>query len=308
MIYDVLGDYPALQLGEWALSAAILEIQRKGYVKRHGLRDLVGPEGHGVIGERRGNKSQWFHHHEMVPPRHERDQESLNPAIFGFACVASSGYSIRRRFSINLPRGADWENQYEPRVLDRRNSIVGGYAAKFWQPISLQRLHRRHGHRPPTFLPRRCSAGRDSISASTAVTGFGQSSWSNPVFDAPTGNFNTSGFLLGGTLGANYQIGSFVIGLRATATGTTLTAPHTVRAGVGCTTQGEWLATVRGRAGFAWDRVLFYGTGGAAFGNVETWSGGLPYASVDPNWLDGRCRRRMGLSAELDREGRIPIR
>ena len=118
--------------------------------------------------------------------------------------------------------------------------------------------------------------------------GFGQSNWSNPNFAAPTGNFNTSGFLIGGTLGANYQIGSFVIGLEGdgdwnNANGTTFSS-----CGAGCTTQGEWLATVRGRAGFAWDRVLFYGTGGAAFGNVQTWSGPLPYASVtQTGWTAG---------------------
>jgi outer membrane immunogenic protein len=120
--------------------------------------------------------------------------------------------------------------------------------------------------------------------------GFGQSSWSNPVFPPGSGNFNTSGFLFGGTLGANYQIGSFVIGLEGdgdwndangTSTGVTCGAP-------GCTTQGEWLATVRGRAGFAWDRVLFYGTGGAAFGSVQGSFGGLPTAtSTQTGWTAG---------------------
>jgi len=118
--------------------------------------------------------------------------------------------------------------------------------------------------------------------------GFGQSNWSNPNFAAPTGNFNTSGFLIGGTLGANYQMGAFVIGLEGDgdwndANGTTFNT-----CGAGCTTQGEWLATLRGRAGYAWDRVLFYGTGGAAFGNVQAWSGGLPYASVtQTGWTAG---------------------
>ena len=34
-------------------------------------------------------------------------------------------------------------------------------------------------------------------------------------------------------------------------------------------TQSDWLATVRGRAGYAFDRILIYGTGGGAFGNVQ---------------------------------------
>ncbi|WP_084805448.1 outer membrane protein [Bradyrhizobium sp. NAS80.1] len=32
----------------------------------------------------------------------------------------------------------------------------------------------------------------------------------------------------------------------------------------------EWLASVRGRLGFAWDRVMVYATGGAAWGDVKT--------------------------------------
>ena len=34
------------------------------------------------------------------------------------------------------------------------------------------------------------------------------------------------------------------------------------------------LGTARLRAGYTWDRVLFYGTGGATFGNIKTtWNG-----------------------------------
>lgn len=32
----------------------------------------------------------------------------------------------------------------------------------------------------------------------------------------------------------------------------------------------DWFGTVRGRAGFVADRVLFYGTGGLAYGNVKS--------------------------------------
>jgi outer membrane immunogenic protein len=37
----------------------------------------------------------------------------------------------------------------------------------------------------------------------------------------------------------------------------------------GCLTQNTWLSTVRGRSGYALDRFLVYGTGGAVFGNVR---------------------------------------
>ena len=38
---------------------------------------------------------------------------------------------------------------------------------------------------------------------------------------------------------------------------------------VGCQVSSTWLATARGRVGVAWDRLLFYGTVGAAFQNVK---------------------------------------
>jgi outer membrane immunogenic protein len=117
--------------------------------------------------------------------------------------------------------------------------------------------------------------------------GFGQSSWSN-VVDGSTGNFNTSGFLLGGTLGANYQIGAFVIGLEGDGAWNDANGSTGNCFSFACTTQGEWLATVRGRAGFAWDRVLFYGTGGAAFGSVQASATGLPTTtSTQTGWTAG---------------------
>ena len=59
----------------------------------------------------------------------------------------------------------------------------------------------------------------------------------------------------------------------------------------GCTTQSDWLATVRGRAGFAWDRILFYGTGGAAFGNLQASAAGVALQQLDASRLDRRRRR-----------------
>jgi outer membrane immunogenic protein len=95
---------------------------------------------------------------------------------------------------------------------------------------------------------------------------FGKSEWTVP--GATTGNFNTSGFAVGGTLGANYQVDAFVIGLEADmdwmgVQGSTGICPLV------CETKNTWLSTVRGRAGYAFDRVLFYATGGGAFGNIQ---------------------------------------
>ena len=119
---------------------------------------------------------------------------------------------------------------------------------------------------------------------------FGDSSWSDPILGS-TGNFSTSGFLAGGTIGANYQWGQFVLGVEgdwdwSNLNGTTYSAAGSC--GVGCETKSDWLGTARVRAGYAWDRVLFYGTGGVAFGDLQAAAGGLPFSSsTQVGWTAG---------------------
>jgi len=116
---------------------------------------------------------------------------------------------------------------------------------------------------------------------------YGVSNWTNPSFPA-TGNFNPAGFLIGGTVGGNYQMGSFVVGVEGDGDWTNLNATTSNFCGVGCETKSDWLATVRGRAGYAWDRVLFYGTGGVAFANVQASAGVLPFSSsTQVGWTAG---------------------
>jgi outer membrane immunogenic protein len=81
----------------------------------------------------------------------------------------------------------------------------------------------------------------------------------NPPFPGAAG-VNANGFLIGGTLGGNYQFGSFVVGIEGDGDYNSDNQNGF---------KSTWLATVRGRAGFAYDRVLFYGTGGAAFANGQ---------------------------------------
>jgi outer membrane immunogenic protein len=108
--------------------------------------------------------------------------------------------------------------------------------------------------------------------------GTGNSNWSDgPV--GTTGGFSTSGFLAGGTVGANYQIGQYVFGIEGDGDWTNLHGNSGSTCGAisavvpppdACQTQSERLATVRGRFGYAFDRTLLYGAAGAAFGNIQT--------------------------------------
>src|SRR5262249_15495201 len=65
----------------------------------------------------------------------------------------------------------------------------------------------------------------------------------------------------------------------------TINAPP---AGLSCKTQSNWIGTVRARAGYAWDRVLLYGTAGIAGANVQTSLSGLPpQTNFKAGWTAG---------------------
>jgi iron complex outermembrane receptor protein len=121
---------------------------------------------------------------------------------------------------------------------------------------------------------------------------FGASSWTDSVTGGSTGNFGTSGFVFGGTVGANYQVGPLVFGVEADADWADASGFGTFTASAlcagGCFTTSSWLSTVRGRAGYAFDRFLVYGTGGAAFGNVRAnFSNDPVTSSIEAGWTVG---------------------
>lgn len=96
--------------------------------------------------------------------------------------------------------------------------------------------------------------------------GFGNSNWNG----AGTGSFNTNGGLIGGTAGYNWQLGQAVLGLEGDGdwSGINGTTTNSLCPG-GCKTSNNWLATARGRLGYAADRWMPYVTGGAAFGDIK---------------------------------------
>jgi len=119
---------------------------------------------------------------------------------------------------------------------------------------------------------------------------FGTTNWYDSSFGLGTGDFTAKGFLVGGTVGANYQSGAIVYGVEADADWSNLDG--TVGAActfvATCETKGDWLATVRGRMGYAWDRLLVYITAGAAFGNVQAGlQGGTFVSSTQIGWTGG---------------------
>lgn len=79
---------------------------------------------------------------------------------------------------------------------------------------------------------------------------------------------NLTGAVAGGQLGANYQFNQLVLGIEGDFDWTDQSTVTNISI-LSETTKVPWLATVRGRAGFAIDHFLVYGTGGVAFGDVS---------------------------------------
>jgi len=93
--------------------------------------------------------------------------------------------------------------------------------------------------------------------------------WASSDWTALNGGSNPSGGLIGGTIGYNWQTGAYVFGLEGDIDWTNLKGSFTNAAcPAGCETSNSWLATVRGRLGYAIDRVMPYATGGLAVGDV----------------------------------------
>jgi outer membrane immunogenic protein len=131
---------------------------------------------------------------------------------------------------------------------------------------------------------------------------------SNAVFlGSPAGdviisgdNGNNDGFAGGAQIGWNYQFtpgSGFVVGIEADIQGidlnnndrvVTFTGPVSsatfLPVGNGVSSL-DWFGTVRGRLGYAFDRVLVYGTGGFAYGGGD--SHGCPVGFSDPACNNG---------------------
>jgi outer membrane immunogenic protein len=105
---------------------------------------------------------------------------------------------------------------------------------------------------------------------------FGSSAWTNA--GVSSGNFPTSGAIVGGTVGLNYvSYGGLIVGVEGDIDWSTLSGSSSTAACVGlgaptgsaCGTNSDWLSTWRARIGYAFGRVLIFGTGGGAIGDVK---------------------------------------
>lgn len=86
-----------------------------------------------------------------------------------------------------------------------------------------------------------------------------------------SGSYNQSGGLIGGTVGYNWQMTNWVLGLEADWSWANINGSVNVPVctAPGCFTNLRSVGTARPRLGYAWDRWLVYVTGGLAWGDVK---------------------------------------
>jgi outer membrane immunogenic protein len=88
-----------------------------------------------------------------------------------------------------------------------------------------------------------------------------------PTFGLDRGSHDADGVLAGGQVGCNYQTGSWVFGIQGDGAWSNADGSHTdpLNNVFGWRTEVEWLVSVTGRVGYAFDRLLLYVKGGYAW-------------------------------------------
>jgi outer membrane immunogenic protein len=156
----------------------------------------------------------------------------------------------------------------------RKNIILGAVAALVLGPTTALAADLPVKAPPPVVI-------YDWTGFYIGVAGGGSLGGSNHV--DPSGiNFTQEGYvvkggLIGGTLGYNWQVSSFVFGVEGDLSWVAENGSHpdnnsfslVADPGIQSFTKETWLATARGRAGYAVNNLLFYVTGGYAAAGVE---------------------------------------
>jgi outer membrane immunogenic protein len=102
--------------------------------------------------------------------------------------------------------------------------------------------------------------------------------WGSSNWSAMGSSFDVNGGLFGGQVGYNWQFGQFVFGLEGDGDWSGLRGSNNLFfcGAAACQTRNDFLATARGRVGYAADRWMPYLTAGLAVGNIHTTNAGFP--------------------------------
>ena len=117
--------------------------------------------------------------------------------------------------------------------------------------------------------------GQDSITTTTTPANFAPGHAASIDASSPA-TLKPAGAMAGIQGGYNWQFGNIVAGLEADfdalwgRSSRTLHVAAVPAFSMTNSTSASWLATVRPRVGYAFDSILFYATGGLAYGSVKT--------------------------------------
>jgi outer membrane immunogenic protein len=103
----------------------------------------------------------------------------------------------------------------------------------------------------------------------------GGGAWGTSNWSTVGNSFNLSGAQVGGTAGMNWQTGHAVFGLEGDVDWSGVRGTAAPALCPGCATNNDWLATVRGRAGYAFDRFMPFVSGGLAVGDIRATAPGF---------------------------------
>jgi opacity protein-like surface antigen len=135
----------------------------------------------------------------------------------------------------------------------------------------------------PSYAPVPAAPGTNWTGAYIGAQGgygWGQTQWPDAIGTVPANiqsRFDNSGWLAGGTIGANAQAGRFVFGVEGEILATEIKGNFTSTIGAGPTvvtttyaSKIDWLALASARAGFVvGDRLMLYGKGGLAIAEEQ---------------------------------------
>lgn len=160
------------------------------------------------------------------------------------------------------------------------SAVLGGSALSGASAADLPR--RSPAYIPPAYAPIFTWTG--FYGGINGGYGFGDS---NGIGRALAGS--PSGGLIGGTVGYNYQYQHFVLGLEADFDYASVGNSQTSAGPLTAKSNLNFETTIRGRAGYAMDRTLFFVTGGYAGGNLHSTTYDTPnnFYAANTNFLNG---------------------
>lgn len=112
-------------------------------------------------------------------------------------------------------------------------------------------------------------------------------------------NGNVNGFLGGGQLGYNYQMGWVVVGVEGSFSGADIDGTAPCLGGIGtCASKTNWIATATGRiGGLVGNNILAYVKGGGAWKDTD-YSLALPVGLLSASTTETRSGWLLGAGAE----------